>query len=113
MSPVLKVSLAVDFYIFPGKLLAQPVEAGRGDHRHRALSLLRFHFLLQEDIDAEGIDARVGHGHEIGGFYARAQQVCCQIAQRLRLREGLLFPRPLEEERRECVASRLPSQQRC
>src|SRR4051812_13692752 len=53
---VLKVALAVDFNILPGKLLAQPVKTGLMRHFHYLSAFGRINLLLQESVGAKRVD---------------------------------------------------------
>jgi hypothetical protein len=85
VATVLEVAFAVDFDVFPGELLPDPVKAGVGDHLHGALPLLRFDFLLQEGVYPVGILPGVGHRYPVGCI-GRGP---CEVSQPLQSTPGL------------------------
>lgn len=73
MPAVLEIPLPMDLDVRPRELLADPAEAGLGDHAHGPLPLLRLHFLLQESVHPKRGIIRVGNG-SIGGQLQRRTQ---------------------------------------
>ena len=65
----------MDLDVLPGELLAQPVEAGLGGQLHGLLALGRVDLLVQEDVDAEGVEVGVLDRRVGRQVQPRAQQI--------------------------------------
>ncbi len=107
MAAVLEIPLAVDLDILPGELLAQPAEAGLVGHGYGLLALGWLHLLLQEDVDAEGVDARVRHRRHVVGAQPRPHGAGRQVGQPLDLRQQRFLAGQVEEQRFSCALAGL------
>ena len=94
---VLEVAFPVDFEVFPGKFLPDPVETGVGDQLQRAGAFLRVHLLFQESVDPKGRQVRIGHRHVSVGVGQGAGPPESPLDQTPELGEGFLLARHRED----------------
>ena len=87
-----KIAARVDFDILPREFLADPMEAGGGDHLQLSRHVGGLHFQLQEGIDAIRIDAGVLYGGVTFDAWRWAQRVAEEFNGATPLGERLLFP---------------------
>jgi len=66
--------------VFPGKLLANPGEAGLLDKLHGPFDLRRLHFILEKGVHAKGIHPHVADRERGAGARIWAQPAGDQVA---------------------------------
>ena len=94
VAAVLKIALAVYFYVFPGEFLANPPEPGVTDHPADALSFRRLYLLLHERVHAKRVLPRVRYGDVGPGLRHGPELPGDEIPQRDGLRGRSLLSRP-------------------